>query len=80
MVTRETLIQLGFHKLVQGYDDYESSRKGLEYRDLTLSAISEHFQGMGLDPEIANHTPIASLSGGQKVGQESSCTRTRSTG
>lgn len=29
--------------------------------------ISKHFEDLGLDPEIANHNEIGSLSGGQKV-------------
>jgi elongation factor 3 len=67
MAKRETFLKLGFQKLVQAFDDYESSRQSLEYRDLTPSAISKHFEEMKLDPEVANHNPIASLSSGQKV-------------
>lgn len=67
MVTRETLLKLGFQKLMQSFDDYESSRQGLEHRDLTRSSISKHLEQMGLDPETANHNPVASLSGGQRV-------------
>ncbi|KAF3768852.1 hypothetical protein M406DRAFT_249522 [Cryphonectria parasitica EP155] len=67
MMSRETLIELGFDKLVQEFDDHESSREGLGYRDLQPAVISEHFKDLGLDPEIANHNEIGSLSGGQKV-------------
>jgi elongation factor 3 len=66
-VSRETLLSLGFDKLVQEFDDHESSREGLGYRDLQPSIISKHFQDLGMDPEIANHNEIGSLSGGQKV-------------
>src|SRR5262245_44121374 len=66
-VSRETLLSLGFDKLVQEFDDHEASREGLGYRDLQPSIISKHFEDLGLDPEIANHNDIASLSGGQKV-------------
>ncbi|RDA86067.1 hypothetical protein CP532_1285 [Ophiocordyceps camponoti-leonardi (nom. inval.)] len=67
MVSRETLTGLGFDKLVQEFDDHEASREGLGYRELQPSVISRHFDDLGLDPEIANHNEIGSLSGGQKV-------------
>jgi elongation factor 3 len=67
MISRETLVDLGFNKLIQEFDDHEASREGLGYRELQPSVISKHFQDLGLDPEIANHNEIGSLSGGQKV-------------
>lgn len=66
-ISRETLIELGFDKLVQEFDDHEASREGLGYRELQPTVISKHFEDLGLDPEIANHNEIGSLSGGQKV-------------
>ncbi|CAJ2504278.1 Uu.00g116720.m01.CDS01 [Anthostomella pinea] len=66
-VSRETLIEWGFDKLVQEFDDHEASREGLGYRTLQPTVISKHFDDLGLDPEIANHNEIGSLSGGQKV-------------
>lgn len=67
MVSRETLLELGYQKLIQEYDDHESSREGLGYRQLEPKVISKHFEDLGLDPEIANHNEIGGLSGGQKV-------------
>ncbi|KAJ3525763.1 hypothetical protein NM208_g11500 [Fusarium decemcellulare] len=67
MISRETLSELGFDKLVQEFDDHEASREGLGYRELQPKVISKHFDDLGLDPEIANHNEIGSLSGGQKV-------------
>ena len=67
MVSKETLLELGFHKLVQEFDDHESSREGLGYRVLEPKVISQHFKDIGLDPEIADHNTISGLSGGQKV-------------
>jgi elongation factor 3 len=67
MISRETLLDLGFAKLVQEFDDHEASREGLGYRELQPSVISKHFEDLGLDPDIANHNEIGSLSGGQKV-------------
>ncbi|USP81164.1 [NU+] prion formation protein 1 [Curvularia clavata] len=66
-ISRETLIEKGFTKLVQEFDDHEASREGLGYRVLEPKVISKHFEDLGLDPEIANHNEISGLSGGQKV-------------
>ena len=66
-ISRETLEELGFNKLVQEFDDHEASREGLGYRELAPTVISKHFDDLGLDPDIANHNEIGSLSGGQKV-------------
>ncbi|OAL19283.1 hypothetical protein AYO22_09827 [Fonsecaea multimorphosa] len=66
-VSRETLLEWGFQKLVQEFDDHEASREGLGYRILEPKVISKHFEDVGLDPEIANHNEISGLSGGQKV-------------
>ena len=67
MVSKETLLKLGYAKLVQEFDDHESSREGLGFRILEPKVISKHFEDVGLDPEIANHNEISGLSGGQKV-------------
>lgn len=60
-------MEWGFDKLIQEFDDHEASREGLGYRELQPKVISKHFEDLGLDPEIANHNEIGSLSGGQKV-------------
>ncbi|KAJ9606084.1 [NU+] prion formation protein 1 [Cladophialophora chaetospira] len=67
MVSRETMLEWGFQKLVQEFDDHEASREGLGYRILEPKVISKHFEDVGLDPDIANHNEISGLSGGQKV-------------
>ena len=66
-VSRETMLEWGFAKLVQEFDDHESSREGLGYRILEPKVVSKHFEDIGLDPEIAAHNQISGLSGGQKV-------------
>ena len=66
-VSRETLMEWGFQKLVQEFDDHESSREGLGYRILEPKVIAKHFEDIGLDLEIAQHNEIGGLSGGQKV-------------
>lgn len=67
MISRETLSDRGFQKLIQEFDDHEASREGLGFRSLEPKVISKHFEDVGLDPEIANHNEISGLSGGQKV-------------
>jgi len=67
MISRETLMERGFQKMIQEYDDHEASREGLGFRTLEPKVISKHFEDVGLDPEIANHNEIGGLSGGQKV-------------
>ncbi|KAB8073506.1 P-loop containing nucleoside triphosphate hydrolase protein [Aspergillus leporis] len=67
MISRETMLELGFFKMIQEFDDHEASREGLGFRNLEPNEISKHFEDVGLDPEIANHNQISGLSGGQKV-------------
>lgn len=67
MIPRESLIEIGFGKAVQRFDDHEASREGLGYRDLSPPVIRQHFEDIGLDGDIADHTPLGSLSGGQLV-------------
>lgn len=66
-VPRERLIDRGFTKLVQAFDDREASREGLVYRTLNPSEIRTHFEDLGLEGDIADHIKIGMLSGGQKV-------------
>ncbi|KAJ3112501.1 hypothetical protein HK100_002310 [Physocladia obscura] len=64
---RERLIDEGFVKIVQEFDDHEAAREGLGYRELTPSIIRKHFEDVGLDGDIADFNVIGGLSGGQKV-------------
>jgi elongation factor 3 len=66
-VSRETMLEWGFQKLVQEFDDHEASREGLGFRILEPKVVAKHFEDIGLDPEIAAHNEISGLSGGQKV-------------
>ena len=52
---------------MQEFDDHEASREGLSFRELSPRVISQHFAAIGLEADVADHTPIAGLSGGQKV-------------
>lgn len=66
-MTKDELAERGFAKLVQAFDDHEASREGLGYRELIPPVIRKHFEDVGLDGDIADHTPLGSLSGGQLV-------------
>ena len=47
-VPKEVLLEHGFDKLIQKFDDHEASREGLGYRELTPSVIRKHFEDVGL--------------------------------
>lgn len=66
-IPRERLIELGFSKIVQQFDDYEASREGSGSRELTGKAVREHLEALGLDGNIAEYNEMSGLSGGQKV-------------
>ena len=66
-IPRERLIELGFSKIVQQFDDYESSREGSGSRELSGIAVRQHLEALGLDGQIAEYNEMSGLSGGQKV-------------
>lgn len=67
MISRETLMKLGFFKLIQEFDDHEASREGLGFRKLEAADIRKHFEDVGLDADLAEHNEVGGMSGGQKV-------------
>ncbi|KIK67175.1 hypothetical protein GYMLUDRAFT_37228 [Collybiopsis luxurians FD-317 M1] len=66
-VPRDALIGKGFTKLVQQFDDLESSREGAGARDTTAHLVRKHLEDIGLDGDIAQYNEISGLSGGQKI-------------
>lgn len=66
-VAREDLLSKGFTKLVQQFDDLESSREGAGSRDTSLNLVRKHLEDIGLDGDIAQYNEISGLSGGQKI-------------
>jgi Chromo (CHRromatin Organisation MOdifier) domain len=64
-VAREDLITKGFSKLVQQFDDLESSREGAGSRDTSLNLVRKHLEDIGLDGDIAQYNEISGLSGGK---------------
>ncbi|ESK96628.1 mrna export factor elf1 [Moniliophthora roreri MCA 2997] len=66
-VPREDLLNKGFGKLVQQFDDLESSREGAGARDTSAHLVRKHLEDIGLDGDIAQYNEISGLSGGQKI-------------
>lgn len=66
-IPRERLIELGFSKLVQKFDDFDSSREGAGSRELSQKAIRAELEAVGLNGEIAENNAVGGYSGGQKV-------------
>lgn len=66
-VMRERLEELGFHSLIQAYDDLEASRGGNFERELTVTSVQRHLEEFGLNSEFGTHNVVRGLSGGQKV-------------
>ncbi|PVG00948.1 putative mrna export factor elf1 [Serendipita vermifera] len=64
---REELLEKGFTKLVQQFDDLEASREGAGARETTLLAVRKMLEDVGLDGDIAQYNEMSGLSGGQKV-------------
>jgi len=66
-IPRDQLIEKGFTKLVQQFDDLESSREGAGQRDTSAQLVRKHLEAIGLDGDIAQYNEISGLSGGQKI-------------
>lgn len=66
-IPREELFNKGFTKLVQHFDDLESSREGAGARETKTPAVRKHLEDIGLDGDIAQYNEIGGLSGGQKI-------------
>ena len=63
-IPRDELLEKGFTKLVQQFDDLESSREGAGQRDTAAHVVRKHLEDIGLDGDIAQYNEIAGLSGG----------------
>jgi len=53
--------------MVQRQDEKEAMAAGLQTKALTSEGVEKHLLAFGLSAEVASHTQIHSLSGGQKV-------------
>merc|ERR1712025_1049323 len=66
-VERETVLAMGYSKLVHKKDEQEAAAAGLMSKPLTQPGVEKALKDFGLDAESASHQPLASLSHGQKV-------------
>ncbi|KAF8441475.1 P-loop containing nucleoside triphosphate hydrolase protein [Boletus edulis BED1] len=66
-VPRDQLLAKGYGKIVQQFDDLESSREGAGARETRAELVRKHLEDIGLDGDIAQYNEISGLSGGQKI-------------
>jgi len=66
-VQRETLLAMGYSKMVGKKDEQEAAAAGLLTKALTQPGVEQALKDFGLDAEAASHQPLASLSHGQRV-------------
>merc|ERR1712195_102412 len=66
-VERDTLLKMGYEKLVCKKDEQEAAAAGLLSKPLTQPGVEKALKDFGLDAEAGSHSPIQSLSHGQKV-------------
>merc|ERR1712196_69685 len=66
-VERDTLIKMGYLKMVQREDEKQAAMGGLQTKQLTQPGVEKHLADFGVDAESASHTQLNQLSGGMKV-------------
>merc|ERR1711990_11537 len=66
-VEREILLEMGYSKLVAKKDEQEAAAAGLLSKPLTQPGVEKALKDFGLDGEAASHSPLGSLSHGQRV-------------
>merc|ERR1712107_868963 len=66
-VEREIILAMGYSKLVHKKDEQEAAAAGLLSKPLTQPGVEKALKDFGLDGESASHSPLGSLSHGQKV-------------
>merc|ERR1711975_162082 len=66
-VEKETLVRMGYLKMVQREDERQAAMAGLMTKQLTQPEIEKHLKDFGVDAEYGSHTQINQLSGGMKV-------------
>src|ERR1700721_59626 len=69
-VPRDSLLTKGYTKLVQQFDDLESSREGAGARDTSIHVVRKHLEDIGLEGDIAQYNEISGLSGGEFLARE----------
>merc|ERR1712193_48464 len=66
-VERDTILAMGYSKIVAKKDEQEAAAAGLMSKPLTQPGVEKALKDFGLDAEAASHQPLASLSHGQRV-------------
>jgi elongation factor 3 len=66
-VERDTILAMGYSKIVAKKDEQEAAAAGLLSKPLTQPGVGKALKDFGLDSESASHQPIGSLSHGQRV-------------
>merc|ERR1712048_302852 len=66
-VEREVLLEMGYSKIVAKKDEQEAAAAGLVSKPLTQPGVEKALKDFGLDAEAASHSPLGSLSHGQRV-------------
>jgi len=66
-VPKDTIIKMGYLKIVQREDERQAAMSGLMTKQLTQPGVEKHLSDFGVDPESASHTQINQMSGGMKV-------------
>jgi len=66
-VERDTVLAMGYSKLVHKKDEQEAAAAGLLSKPLTQPGVEKALKDFGLDSESASHQPLGSLSHGQRV-------------
>jgi len=66
-VERDTLLKMGYEKLVCKKDEQEAAAAGLLSKPLTQPGVEKALKDFGVDTESASHSPLGALSHGQKV-------------
>merc|ERR1719379_1721917 len=66
-VERDSLLAMGYSKIVMKKDEQEAAAAGLLTKALTQPGVEQALKDFGLDAEAASHQPLASLSHGQRV-------------
>merc|ERR1712147_388001 len=66
-VERESLLEMGYSKIVAKKDEQEAAAAGLLSKPLTQPGVEKALKDFGLDGEAASHSPLGSLSHGQRV-------------
>jgi elongation factor 3 len=66
-VEKDTLVKMGYLRMVQREDEKQAAMAGLQNKQLTQPGVEKHLADFGVDPESASHTQLNQLSGGMKV-------------